>query len=179
MSSLLVLMLHIGSGHWRLARLHAWAREPTRSLLQVLDVGVTVNPNYTELKEVALFLLQPGSSVPEGAGLGLYISVGGAEWCADPIALNSTASSVRHERRLASAGSIEGRSAPSTHQRSCRCSGLSPSHLRSLDLGWFSWASQWSPRVRCRPVWDQLELLTLAGLTCEGSSGLPVLAGHH
>eukprot|EP00891_Asterochloris_glomerata_P001593 jgi/Astpho2/1593/e_gw1.00028.60.1_t len=46
----------------------------------VLDVGVTVNPNYTELKEVALFLLQPGSSVPEGAGLGLYISVGGAEW---------------------------------------------------------------------------------------------------
>ncbi|KAK9820001.1 hypothetical protein WJX72_004989 [[Myrmecia] bisecta] len=45
----------------------------------VLDVGATVNPDYQALKEVALFLLTPGA-LDTSLALGLYISLGGAEW---------------------------------------------------------------------------------------------------
>lgn len=45
---------------------------------QVLDVS-TVTPNYRELQEVSLFLLQANTLDPSLA-LGLYISIGGAEW---------------------------------------------------------------------------------------------------
>lgn len=45
---------------------------------QVFDVS-TVTPNYRELQEVSLFLAQPGTLDPSLA-LGLYISIGGAEW---------------------------------------------------------------------------------------------------
>ena len=43
---------------------------------QVLDVKASV-PNYESLKEVSLFQLQ---QLDPAAALGLYISVGGAEW---------------------------------------------------------------------------------------------------
>ena len=45
---------------------------------QVFDVS-TVTPNYRELQEVSLFLLQPNTLDPSLA-LGLYISIGGANW---------------------------------------------------------------------------------------------------
>eukprot|EP00192_Tetraselmis_astigmatica_P019221 CAMPEP_0117649494 /NCGR_PEP_ID=MMETSP0804-20121206/1002_1 /TAXON_ID=1074897 /ORGANISM="Tetraselmis astigmatica, Strain CCMP880" /LENGTH=253 /DNA_ID=CAMNT_0005455235 /DNA_START=389 /DNA_END=1149 /DNA_ORIENTATION=- len=38
-----------------------------------------VKPQYEELKEVALFLPQPGSLDPS-MGIGLYVSVGGSDW---------------------------------------------------------------------------------------------------
>jgi len=44
----------------------------------VFDVS-TVTPNYRQLQEVSLFLLQPNTLDPSLA-LGLYISIGGAEW---------------------------------------------------------------------------------------------------
>lgn len=47
--------------------------------LQVLDVAATVKPQYEDLKEVALFLPQPGGLDPS-MGIGLYVSVGGSEW---------------------------------------------------------------------------------------------------
>ena len=43
---------------------------------QVLDVKASV-PNYESLKEISLFQLQ---QLDPAAALGLYISVGGAEW---------------------------------------------------------------------------------------------------
>lgn len=45
---------------------------------QVFDVS-NVTPNYRELQEVSLFLAQSGTLDPSLA-LGLYISIGGAEW---------------------------------------------------------------------------------------------------
>ena len=108
---------------------------------------------------------------PGGCGAGAIHLCGGAGVVRrSQFWLNGIVSRLRHETEVGTtAGSTEGRSAPSTHQRSCRCSGLSPNHLRSSDPGWFSWASQWNPRVRCRPLWpDQLKLLRLAALTCEG-----------
>lgn len=45
---------------------------------QVFDVS-NVTPNYRELQEVSLFLVQSGTLDPALA-LGLYISIGGAEW---------------------------------------------------------------------------------------------------
>jgi len=45
----------------------------------VLDVSTMVKPQYEELKEVALFLPQPGSLDPS-MGIGLYVSVGGSDW---------------------------------------------------------------------------------------------------
>ena len=117
---------------------------------------------------------------PGGCGAGaIYLSWGGRVVRRSHVWLRGIASSLRHEEEAGTtAGSTEGRSAPSTHQRSCRCSGLSPNRPRSSDPGWCSWASQWSRRVRCRPLWDQLESLRLAVTTCEGSSGPPVLACH-
>ncbi|KAL3132314.1 hypothetical protein ABBQ32_008892 [Trebouxia sp. C0010 RCD-2024] len=44
----------------------------------VFDVS-NVTPNYRELQEVSLFLVQSGTLDPTLA-LGLYISIGGAEW---------------------------------------------------------------------------------------------------
>jgi len=44
----------------------------------VFDVS-SVTPNYRELQEVSLFLAQSGTLDPSLA-LGLYISIGGAEW---------------------------------------------------------------------------------------------------
>ena len=46
--------------------------------LQVFDVS-NVTANYRELQEVSLFLVQSGTLDPSLA-LGLYISIGGAEW---------------------------------------------------------------------------------------------------
>lgn len=45
----------------------------------LLDVGATVRPDFTALKEVALFLVAP-NLLPPGAALALYISVGGGDW---------------------------------------------------------------------------------------------------
>lgn len=45
----------------------------------VLDVCTSVLPNFWDLKEVALFLLQPNSLEPSAA-LGLYVKCGGADW---------------------------------------------------------------------------------------------------
>ena len=45
----------------------------------VLDVVAKVNPQFWELKEVALFLTAP-SVLDVGTGLGLYIKVGAGEW---------------------------------------------------------------------------------------------------
>mmetsp|Transcript_28086 Transcript_28086/g.83221 ORF Transcript_28086/g.83221 Transcript_28086/m.83221 type:complete len:197 (-) Transcript_28086:408-998(-) len=45
----------------------------------VLDVCVAVQPNYWDLKEVSLFLMQPNSLDPTAA-LGLYLKVGPSEW---------------------------------------------------------------------------------------------------
>lgn len=45
----------------------------------VLDVCTTVQPNYWDLKEVSLFLMQPNSLDPNLA-LGLYLKVGHSEW---------------------------------------------------------------------------------------------------
>ena len=42
----------------------------------MLDVRASL-PNYEQLKEVSLFLLQ---QLAPAAALGLYLSVGGAEW---------------------------------------------------------------------------------------------------
>ena len=44
----------------------------------MFDVS-NVTPNYRELQEVSLFLLQANTLDPSLA-LGLYISIGGAEW---------------------------------------------------------------------------------------------------
>jgi hypothetical protein len=54
------------------------ARRRTATLFntQVLDVVSTVNPNYADLKEVSLFLMQPNSLPPDMA-LALYVSIGG------------------------------------------------------------------------------------------------------
>lgn len=46
--------------------------------LQVFDV-LHVTPNYTELQEISLFLAQ-ANVLDSSSALGLYISVGGAEW---------------------------------------------------------------------------------------------------
>ena len=41
----------------------------------MLDVVSTVTPGYTELKELAIFLTQPGNLSPDAA-LALYVSIG-------------------------------------------------------------------------------------------------------
>ena len=62
------------------------------ALSQVFDVS-TVTPNYKELQEVSLFLVQPGTLDPSLA-LGLYISIGGAEWQYRGYVSNSQPSEV-------------------------------------------------------------------------------------
>ncbi|CAG9464219.1 unnamed protein product [Pedinophyceae sp. YPF-701] len=58
---------------------------PSTSLQQVdathwvLDVCAAVGPNYQDLKDVCLFLTQPGS-LDATCALGLYVSVGGSGW---------------------------------------------------------------------------------------------------
>ena len=44
----------------------------------MFDVS-TVTPTYTDLKEVSLFLLQ-ANTLDTSLALGLYISIGGAQW---------------------------------------------------------------------------------------------------
>jgi hypothetical protein len=46
---------------------------------QVLDVCMTVQPNYWDLKEISLFLMAPNSLDPS-MGLGLYLKIGASEW---------------------------------------------------------------------------------------------------
>lgn len=46
--------------------------------LQVFDVS-QVTSNYKDLQEVSLFLAQSGA-LDQSLALGLYISIGGAEW---------------------------------------------------------------------------------------------------
>lgn len=45
----------------------------------VLDVCTTVQPNYWDLKEISMFLMQPNSLDPSAA-LGCYVKVGASEW---------------------------------------------------------------------------------------------------
>lgn len=59
---------------------------------QVFDV-CTVTPNYKDLQEISLFLAQSGTLDPSLA-LGLYISVGGAEWQYRGYVSNSRPSEV-------------------------------------------------------------------------------------
>lgn len=54
----------------------------------VLDVIGTVTPNFTDLKEVSLFLLQP-NSLPADMGLALYVSLGGTDWAYRGFVSNS------------------------------------------------------------------------------------------
>ncbi|DBB14244.1 hypothetical protein WJX82_010352 [Trebouxia sp. C0006] len=58
----------------------------------VFDVS-SVTPNYRELQEVSLFLAQSGTLDPSLA-LGLYISIGGAEWQYRGYVSNSQPSEV-------------------------------------------------------------------------------------
>lgn len=58
----------------------------------VFDVS-SVSPNYRELQEVSLFLAQSGTLDPSLA-LGLYISIGGAEWQYRGYVSNSQPSEV-------------------------------------------------------------------------------------
>jgi len=60
--------------------------------VQVFDVS-SVTPNYRELQEVSLFLAQSGTLDPSLA-LGLYISIGGAEWQYRGYVSNSQPSEV-------------------------------------------------------------------------------------
>ena len=60
--------------------------------VQVFDVS-SVSPNYRELQEVSLFLAQSGTLDPSLA-LGLYISIGGAEWQYRGYVSNSQPSEV-------------------------------------------------------------------------------------
>ena len=46
---------------------------------QVLDATHTVTPDHHDLKEVMLFLTQPGV-LPTDMGLALWVSIGGADW---------------------------------------------------------------------------------------------------
>ena len=57
--------------------LQAFVRLDTTHWL--LDVCTAVHPDYTRLREVSLFLTQPGVLEP-GMALGLYLSIGGADW---------------------------------------------------------------------------------------------------
>ena len=50
---------------------------PVPARPQVFEVTTAVAQDYRQLQEVALFLSQPTDPI---AALGLYISVGGAEW---------------------------------------------------------------------------------------------------
>ncbi|PSC73963.1 OPI10-like protein isoform B [Micractinium conductrix] len=59
----------------------------------VLDATTTVVPDYRELKEVALFLTQPGV-LPADVGLALYVSIGGADWSYRGFVSNSHPSDV-------------------------------------------------------------------------------------
>ena len=60
--------------------------------VQVFDVS-RVTPNYRELQEVSLLLAQSGTLDPSLA-LGLYISIGGAEWQYRGYVSNSQPSEV-------------------------------------------------------------------------------------
>ena len=60
--------------------------------VQVFDVS-SITPNYKELQEVSLFLAQSGTLDPSLA-LGLYISIGGAEWQYRGYVSNSQPSEV-------------------------------------------------------------------------------------
>jgi len=59
---------------------------------QVFDVS-NVTTNYKELQEVSLFLVQSGT-LDSSLALGLYISIGGAEWQYRGYVSNSQPSEV-------------------------------------------------------------------------------------